>query len=117
MGTTLRAIAAAEGYTPSSATGVTYIPYDQPPAIFHGAASVDGDLSEWPADGWTPIDVVSDGNPWDVAEAYYAAKWQSDKVSVAVKVRDTSHGLTDGYQDWAGQRRGLRLYPHRDRRA
>ncbi|MHB9037312.1 MAG: sugar-binding protein [Armatimonadota bacterium] len=75
----------------------------RPGAIdYSNSVTVDGNLSEWSNADWVPIDKTYDGNPTDVAEAYYAAKWgdSGTRLYVAVKVRDTAHHFTNTYDDW-----------------
>jgi hypothetical protein len=49
----------------------------------------------------------------DIPEAYYAARWQADKIYLAVKVRDTSHYFTDSYSS-ATARDAIEIYLHTD---
>lgn len=102
----------------SPVTSVTYtepIVYNEPEAIAYtpGPVSVNGDLSEWAGVNWVPLSQVYDGTPSDIAEAYYATKWcqLTNKIYVAVKVRDTTHKFTDSYMEW-NARDAIELYFH-----
>jgi hypothetical protein len=72
-----------------------------------------GDLSEWTDAQWTQLTKNYDGNPTDVADAYYAAKWAEDgsKIYVAVKVKDTTHVFSDTYDSWS-TRDAVEIYLH-----
>lgn len=87
--------------------------FDPPSDILYGTAIVDGDLSEWPTGtaDWTPLNVVYDGSPSDIAEAYYCARWTEDKIYVAVKVLDLTHVFTDNYTEW-NARDAVEIYLH-----
>jgi LysM repeat protein len=118
-GDKLQAIAVADGYLNSMVTSVTYtIPstYNQPETISYGSVTVDGDLSDWSSATWAPLNKVYDGVPYDIGDAFYAAKWQNGKIYVAVKVYDDAHafavsyGSTDG-STW-GDHDHIELYIH-----
>ena len=113
----LQAIVVADGYNASDVTNVLYrVPenYNRPETISGGSAKVDGDLSDWSGAAWVPLNVNYDGaGASDVTEAYYAAKWQSNKVYVAVKVNDTAHYFTTNYSSWNG-RDAVEVYIHTD---
>jgi hypothetical protein len=115
-GTVLKAMAAVGSYNPSSVASVTYVvptSYNRPTMIPQGSAVVDGDLADWAGASWAPIDQNYNGTADDVIEAYYAAKWQANKVYVAVKVRDIAHKLTDTYTAW-NSRDAIEVYLHTD---
>ena len=76
--------------------------------------TVDGYLTEWSDAEWAPLDQVYNGNPAaDIAEAYYSAGWSqiTNKLYVAVKVRDTSHYFTNTYTAWDA-RDAIEVYFH-----
>jgi hypothetical protein len=115
-GTNLRARAWLNGMDPSDVRSVTYtIPtsFNQPATIpQNNSIVINGDLSEWPADSFVALNTVYEGDPYDIAEAYYAASWGSDgKIRVAVKVRDTSHYFTNTYTGW-DRRDAIEVYLH-----
>jgi hypothetical protein len=86
----------------------------RPRKIFHsGTITIDGNLADWATSEWVPLDQTYNGDPIDITEAYYAAKWNatSNKVYVAVKVRDTAHKFTDGYDLW-NSRDAVEIYLH-----
>lgn len=111
--TTLKARAWAAGQTESNVKSATYTAraVNKPYYIAHGTAAVDGDISEWADAEWTPLTELYDvprypggaplnpGTP-DIVEASYATRWSTDRVYVAVKVRDTAHHLIDDYLGW-----------------
>jgi NADH:ubiquinone oxidoreductase subunit len=106
---TLKAIAVVEGLSSlAEIKSVTYEleSYNRPETIPYGSAVVDGDLTDWAQATWTPLDVLSDVNiteetlSVDVPEAFYAARWQANKVYLAVKVRDTGRHFSDTYDAW-----------------
>lgn len=101
---TLKARAWAFGYPASGIASSAFTlysgPYNRPLRIFScTGVVVDGDLSEWSAAPWTPLDKTLSGYPHDLAEVYYAARWDrdNDRIYVAVKVRDTGHAFTNNY--------------------
>jgi hypothetical protein len=113
-GKTLKAIAVASDT--SSVTSMTYIvpaSYDRPETIPSGSVTVNGDLADWAGATWTPLDQPYHAVASDIPEAYYAAKWQMNKIYVAVKVRDTAHYFTDSYVDW-NKRDAIEVYLHTD---
>ena len=115
-GTTLNAIAVTEGYSVSLVASRTFsipVSYNRPCTIESGSAQVDGDLSDWANVVWTPLDQDLTGDATDIPEAYYAARWQADKVYVAVKVRDTSHYFSNDYGIW-NARDAVEIYLHTD---
>jgi hypothetical protein len=122
-GTVLKAMAVVDGYFRSSVTSVTYVvpdAYNRPESIHTGTATVDGDLSEWSNATWAPLDQIYNitgstvgALETDVPEAYYAARWTSNKVYVAVKVRDASHYFTEGYVNW-NSCDAIEVYLHTD---
>jgi LysM repeat protein len=121
-GETLQAIAIADGYLVSDVTSLTFeVPssYNNPVDIPYGSATIDGDLSDWSDATWTPLDVASELADMpqyldaDVPEAYYTARWQANKVYVAVKVRDTYHVLTDSYVNY-NVRDAVEIFLHTD---
>jgi archaellum component FlaF (FlaF/FlaG flagellin family) len=111
IGDTLSAIAV--GADISNVTSVTYCNYNRPGTILSGSATVDGDLSDWAGTTWAPMDQNYDSTAADIAEAYYSARWQANKIYVAVKVRDTAHYLTDIYTGWSA-RDAIEIYLHTD---
>jgi len=82
-----------------------------PIATQYGTAVIDGNVGEWGAAEWIAMPDNYDGNPTDIPEAAYAARWTSTKVYMAVKVRDTAHHFTDAYDGW-NTRDGVELYIH-----
>ena len=80
-----------------------------------GPITIDGDLADWADANWIPLSrgYVAGIHPADVAEAYYAAKWSNatNKVYVAVKVRDTSHIFKNDNNGWA-YRDTVEIYFH-----
>ena len=65
-----------------------------------GSATVDGDLSEWADASWIAMDQVYYGDPSDVSEAKWAARWESDMVYVAATVVDTVHTFNATHITW-----------------
>ena len=121
-GTVLKAIALADGYNASSVTSMTYVipaSYNRPATIPLAKATIDGDLTDWTGVTWIPLDVDSEIGTTqadldaDVPEAYYAARWQANKIYVAVKVRDASHHFTDSYTGW-NVRDAIEVFLHTD---
>jgi hypothetical protein len=122
-GDTLQAMAKVDGYRDSEMKSITFeVPnvYNNPTKIPYGTATVDGDLSnDWSNAVWTSLNVVPNVGTseadviTDVPEAYYAAKWQKNKVYVAVKVRDTAHYFTDTYTRW-NARDAIEVFLHTD---
>jgi hypothetical protein len=119
-GDVLQAVAVATDT--STVTSRTYaIPasYNQPVSIPYGSANVDGDLSDWSGASWTSLNVDSeiattaDALHADVPEAYYAARWQMNRIYVAVKVHDKFQYLTDSYTAWDA-RDAIEVYLHTD---
>jgi hypothetical protein len=113
-GDVLKAIAV--GSDTSFVTRLNYeVPssYNRPTQIPLGSVTVDGDLKDWANATWAPINLPYDQTASDISEAYYAAKWQANKVYVAVKVRDTAHYFTNNYTDWY-LRDAVELYLHTD---
>jgi hypothetical protein len=113
IGTELKAIAVAGGCDPSFVTSMTYANYNRPVEIPSGSVTVDGDLADWSDAEWAPLDQLYMSTASDVAEAYYSAKWQANKMYVAVKVRDTAHFFMNEYVDW-NARDAIELYLHTD---
>jgi uncharacterized protein (DUF2141 family) len=112
--TTLKAIAVVDDCSDSFVTSVTYsVPpsYNLPETIPAGTVSVDGNLSDWSDANWAPMTTTYDGTPSDITSAAYAAKWQSGKIYVAVKVCDTAHYFTDTYTSADG-RDAVEIYLH-----
>jgi hypothetical protein len=70
--------------------------------ITAGAVTVDGVLSEWDDAVWTPLDQVYSGDPSDVTQAQFAAKWDdaTNKIYVAARVNDSDHVFQDAWGDW-----------------
>ncbi|NLE28644.1 MAG: hypothetical protein GX629_03100, partial [Phycisphaerae bacterium] len=105
-GTTLKARVWADGLDPSPVRSVTYTfptSYNRPEVIARDdTIVVDGDLSDWSAADFIPLDTPYDGDgASDVINAYYAAKWNSTgKIYVAVKVTDSSQYLVDECEGW-----------------
>jgi len=105
-GTTLKARVWADGLEPSPVRSVTYTfptSYNRPEVIARDdTIIVDGDLSDWSAADFIPLDTPYDGDgASDVINAYYAAKWSSTgKIYVAVKVTDFSQHLVDECEGW-----------------
>jgi hypothetical protein len=94
--------------------------YNRPDLIPQGSATIDGSLSDWSGAVWTPLNVAYDLTSStssalleDIPEAYYAARWQIDKIYVAVKVRDTAHSFMDNYDYW-NSRDAVEIYLHTD---
>jgi hypothetical protein len=116
-GTTLKAIVVAQYYKPSAVTSVSYVVpsgYNRPATISCGSVRVDGDLFDWADATWAPMDQDYDRNiADDITEAYYAAKWQGNKIYVAVKVHDTAQYLLDTYTAW-NVRDAIEIYLHTD---
>jgi hypothetical protein len=113
-GTTLKAIAVASNHIQSSIASITYtevVTYDRPNSIEYGKATIDGNISEWATSTWAHLDQNYDSTAADVAEAYYAARWQKNKIYLAVKVRDTAHSFTDTYTAWNG-RDAIEIFIH-----
>ncbi|MFA5865746.1 MAG: chitobiase/beta-hexosaminidase C-terminal domain-containing protein, partial [Phycisphaerae bacterium] len=116
-GTTLKARAWKTGLTVSGIQSVTYTapPLDNPQTIPQmSGVNVDGNLADWAGAEWIPLNVVYNGAPSDIAEAFFALKWDPatpSKVYFAVKVRDTAHFFTDNYTDW-NARDAVELYLH-----
>ena len=65
-------------------------------------------MNSYPNIGTSQADIDT-----DVTEAYYAAKWQKNKVYVAVKVHDMSHYFTDTYTAW-NARDAIEVFIHTD---
>jgi hypothetical protein len=116
------AIAIKDGYANSDVASKTYITpnYNRPAIIAKGSATVDGDLSDWSGTTWAPLNTTYDiyqsteeALNADIAEAYYAARWQAGRVYVAVKVKDMSHYFKDAYTDW-NARDAVEIYLHTD---
>jgi hypothetical protein len=123
-GTILRAIVGAAGYNVSPEASLTFeVPaaYRNPAEIPFGSANVDGDLSDWAGAAWATLNVISIEDSTyttadvqqDVPEAYYTARWQANKIYMAVKVRDTGHFFTDTYTTWNG-RDAIEVFLHTD---
>jgi hypothetical protein len=94
--------------------------YNRPETISAGSVTVNGDLGDWSGATWAPLDTtydISDSSEEtlnaDIAEAYYAAKWQENKLYVAVKVKDMSHYFADYNTGW-DKRDAMELYLHTD---
>lgn len=90
------------------------------PIAYSDNVTINGDLSEWSTDEFTPMDAVyniyqstEDRLLTDIPEAYYAARWGDNghKLYVAVMVRDTSHHFTNSYTDW-NVRDAAEIYVH-----
>jgi hypothetical protein len=121
-GDILQAVAVKSGYSASNVTSLAFeVPglYSSPAAIPFGKATVDGNLSDWSDATWTSMNSYPNVGTTqadidaDVSEAYYAAKWQKDKVYVAVKVHDMSHYFTDAYTAW-NARDAVEVFVHTD---
>jgi hypothetical protein len=117
-GTVLKASAIANSYNASNVTSMTYVipdTYNRPALIPYGKATVDGNLSDWSDASWAALDLnyYAEYTVSDVTSAYYAARWQANKVYVAVKVYDTAHYFTNSYTDW-NVRDAIELYLHTD---
>jgi hypothetical protein len=107
---TLKARAWASGKQASEVASATYIfptNFNRPAQINQRTATIDGLLTEWTSGEWAPLDqpydVTDNGADYlnlDIPEAYYAARWNADKLYVAVKVKDTSHYFTDEYTNY-----------------
>jgi hypothetical protein len=118
---TLKARAWVDGSVPSGITSATYtLAYNDPVTIPSGTVTVDGNLSDWNGATWASLDQTYDISGSSVAalnadipEAYYAAKWQANKVYIAVKVRDTAHYFTDSNTAWNG-RDAVEIFLHTD---
>lgn len=82
--------------------------------IYRGDDSVvvDGDLSEWKASEFIPMNKISYGTSV-IEEAAYAARWNgmSHQFYIAVKVKDPNLVLSDNYIDWESQD-GIEVYVH-----
>ncbi len=68
-----------------------------------GTAIIDGDLSDWADAQWMPLDAVYYGEPSDVSEAKFAARWTPHMIYVAVTVVDTDHVFQEAFSVWNGQ--------------
>jgi hypothetical protein len=121
-GDILQAIAVASGYSQSNVTSLAFeVPgsYSSPAAIPFGKATVDGNISDWSDATWTAMNSYPNiGTSQadidaDVPEAYFAAKWQKNKVYVAVKVHDMSHYFTNTYTAW-NARDAIEVFIHTD---
>jgi hypothetical protein len=116
-GTILKAIAV--GSDTSRVTSQTYAFYERPETIPYGSAIIDGNFSDWSGATWVPLDKLNDltgtaeSLQQDVPEAYYTARWQENKIYVAVKVRDTDPEFTDNYSDW-NVRDAIEVFLHTD---
>jgi hypothetical protein len=114
-GGTLKAIVV--GRDISNITTLTFqtpTSYNRPATISPGSAVVDGNLSEWANETWIPLDQDYNSIAGDVSEAYYIARWQSNKIYVAVKVRDTRPKFADTYgTDW-WTRDSIEVFLHTD---
>jgi hypothetical protein len=111
-GKTLKAIAAAAGFSNSSITSVTYtVPasYARPAAIPAGTVTVDGDLSDWAGATWTPLDQPYNGTASDITAAAYTAKWQAGKIYLAIRVNDAAHYFADSYGSY-NDHDGVEIY-------
>jgi hypothetical protein len=121
-GMTVQAMAMLTGYNASEVTSMTFaVPavYNGPQTISYGSATIDGDLSDWSNVTWATLGVVADIGTSeadvlaDVPLAYYAAKWQANKIYVAVKVQDKSRYFTDSYIAW-NVHDSIEVYVHTD---
>jgi hypothetical protein len=81
------------------------------PTAGYGAATVDGNLSDWTGVTWNSFDTTYDSSPTDVTDGAWAAKWTADKIYMAVKVKDTAHVFKDSYTGWAA-RDAIEIYTH-----
>jgi len=79
--------------------------------IPQGSVTVDGDISEWTASIWWPLDIAYWRSPTDVPSARFALKWNdtTQKVYVAVEVTDSNHVFSDSYISWDASDR-LEIY-------
>ncbi len=106
--TVLTAIAFKSGMAESTSKSSYYwFPVLNRPQVIQYSSSITlpGDLSDWPAfpgSDWTPLDQTYEGDPVDVPQAYYDARWGADgqKLYVAVRVNDTAHVLVDAWNGW-----------------
>ncbi|MHB1458771.1 MAG: chitobiase/beta-hexosaminidase C-terminal domain-containing protein [Armatimonadota bacterium] len=116
--TTLMARAFKAGMAESVVKSSDYVfttSFNRPETIPYANSiiSIDGNLTEWADAEWAPLDQNFDGDPADIAEAYYAAKWgdNGNRIYVAVKVRDTAHSFTDTYLNYDA-RDAIEMYIH-----
>lgn len=81
----------------SAAMGQFYIP--------EGTATVDGNLAEWSGATWIPMERIYTGDPVDLSQAKWAARWSdsANLIYVAVQGVDTYHWFYGSYQGWAAQ--------------
>ena len=77
----------------------------------HGTVVVDGDLGEWTDVEWVLLDQVYDGDPNDIIEAKFAARWNdaANKLYVAAVVDDSEHNFTNDFDVWDASDR-LEIY-------
>jgi hypothetical protein len=113
---TLKAKAWKTGYDASDLQSASFTfptSFQRPTTIYRGTAAVDANLADWSDAQWTPLSEVYNGTPTDIAEGYYAAKWDpnGNKIYVAAKVRDTSHKFLDSYTAWDA-RDAIEIYIH-----
>ena len=69
-----------------------------------GTATIDGDLSDWAGATWIAVDKVYSGNPSDISDAQYSARWSSvtNRIYVAVQYNDSAQGF-NASRTWDGK--------------
>lgn len=75
-----------------------------------GTATIDGNLSDWAGATWIAVDKVYSGNPWDISDGQYSARWSpvTNRIYVAVQYNDSAQGFNPS-RAWNGKD-GIEVY-------